>query len=589
MNIKRRQVDIGQEAWPNYSPLIQRLYMARGLKYADAQIELKNLLPYHDLLNIEKAVERLVRAMQLQQHILVIGDFDADGATASALAVSALRTMGAMHVDFLVPNRFMFGYGLTVGIVEQAYQLKPDLIITVDNGISNIEGVERAKSLGIDVLITDHHLAGEILPQADVIINPNQPLDQFKSKAIAGVGVVFYVMSALRRALEGQGWFEQNQLTSPNMAQFLDLVALGTVADVVPLDKNNRIMVKHGLHRIQSGMARPGIQALIHIANRKPSNLKASDLGFALAPRLNAAGRLDDMSLGINCLLSTSFDEALPMASQLDLLNIERREIESQMQKQALEDLQKAYGMLQSTETTYPKAICLYQASWHQGVIGILAGRIKDKFKKPTIIFAQGSEDELKGSARSVQGINIRDVLAAIDLKYPDLIIKFGGHAMAAGLAIKQMNFVKFEQVFNDEINILGFEVENEIHSDGELPAKEISLATVNMLLNAGPWGQQFPEPLFDNIFKIIEQRIVGQQHLKLILQPLSEDKLIDAIAFNINVDKWPNHRAKYVHVIFNMDINEYQGRQKVQLLIHSMDYVDEAVLAKHDLYALGD
>lgn len=589
MKIKRRIVNEFSTPWPEFSPFIQRLYMARGLDYAKAQTELKQLLPFYNLLNIDKAAERLVKAFTLQQHILVIGDFDADGATATALAVSALRLLGAKNVNFLVPNRFLYGYGLTVGIVEQASLLKPDLIITVDNGIANIEGVAHAKNLGMDVLITDHHLAGETLPNADVIVNPNQPGDAFLSKSIAGVGVIFYVMTALRRALESINWFTEQKISSPNMAQFLDLVALGTVADVVPLDQNNRIMVKHGLNRIQLGMGRPGIEALIHVAGRKSHTLKASDFGFALAPRLNAAGRLDDMSLGINCLLASSFEEALPMASQLDLLNIERREIESQMQVQAMDDLQNAYGLLQHNNEQIPDAISLYQPSWHQGVIGILAGRIKDKFKKPTIIFAKGSENELKGSARSVHGINIRDVLASIDQKYPNLIIKFGGHAMAAGLAIQVENFVKFEQVFKDEVKLLNFSFNNEILTDGELSAQEFSLDTVRMIISAGPWGQQFPEPQFDNIFKIIDQRLVGQHHLKLILQPLGDSKNIDAIAFNIDNEKWPNYRAKYIHVVFNMDINEYQGRQKLQLLIQTLDWVDEASLQSIHSYVLGD
>ncbi len=572
MQIKRRQL-----IEDTHLPLIERLYQARGVTLEEARTDLASLLPYHLLLNIDKASERLVKAVTCQQRMLIIGDFDADGATASALAVSALRVMGAQHVDFLVPNRFSFGYGLTVGIVEQAFLLKPDLIITVDNGISNIEGVERAKSLGMDVLITDHHLAGAVLPEADVIINPNQPHDTFPSKAIAGVGVVFYVMSALRRALEAQGWFSQIGHDVPNMAQFLDLVALGTVADVVPLDRNNRIMVKHGLMRIQKGLARPGIEALINVSGRIRHQLKASDLGFALAPRLNAAGRLDDMSLGINCLLSESLEQAKSMASQLDELNVERRQIEAEMQEQALQHLQQAFGSV----GMHTSAICLYHETWHQGVIGILAGRLKDKFKKPTIIFANGDAGELKGSARSVQGIHIRDILAAIDSHHPELIIKFGGHAMAAGLAIAREDFQKFTQIFDHQIELLNYEPQTSVWTDGELHIDDLTMNTADLIQQAGPWGQMFPEPCFDNVFKIIEQRIVGQKHLKLLLQIVGGQQMIDAIAFNIDTEVWPQHRAQYVRMVYQLDINEYQGRRRLQLMVQCLEAVDAPELSE--------
>lgn len=578
MKIKRRQIDVITQVWPNVSPLIQKLYVARGLNYEDSQIELNVLLPYHDLLNIEKAAQRLADAVSQQQHILIIGDFDADGATASALAVSALRAMGSKKVNFLVPNRFLYGYGLTVGIVEQASVLNPNLIMTVDNGITNVDGVARAKQLGIDVLITDHHLAGEKLPEADIIVNPNQPYDKFKSKAIAGVGVVFYVMSALRRELESRDWFSSHNLPIPNMAQFLDLVALGTVADVVPLDKNNRVMVKHGLMRMQKGLARPGIQALILASGRQAHRLKASDLGFFLGPRLNAAGRLDDMSLGINCLLAPDLVSALPLAQELDVLNTERKQIESVMQGQALESIQEIHGMYQDKHCI-PAAISLYRESWHQGVIGILAGRIKDKFKKPTIIFAEGESGELKGSARSISGLNIRDVLATIDRKNPGLILKFGGHAMAAGLAIRAVDFSKFSEAFVTEVTLLDVVLESEILSDGELESKDFSLATIQSIIEAGPWGQQFPEPVFDNTFRVVEQRIVGKNHLKLSLQVLGKEQFLDAIIFNIDNEVWPNHRVKYIHAVYSLDINEYQGRQKLQLLVQQFEARDENML----------
>lgn len=577
MQIKQRLLKDPVTPWANVSPLIQRLYEARGIDETQANIALSELLPFHQLLNIDKASARLQQAVTKQERLLIIGDFDADGATASALAVSALKTFGAKNVNFLVPNRFAFGYGLTVGIVEQAYLLKPDLIITVDNGIANIDGVVRAKELGMDVLITDHHLAGTCLPPADAIVNPNQPGCPFPSKAIAGVGVIFYVMSALRRALEQDKWFANQQIPVPNMAQFLDLVALGTIADVVALDKNNRIMVKSGLQRIQKGLARPGIMALIEVSGRTSARLKASDLGFSLGPRLNAAGRLDDMSLGIACLLSENLTEARVMAQSLDGLNAERRQIEAQMQTQALESLQKI-----DEKNSHLPAICLFDSSWHQGVIGILAGRLKDKFSKPTIIFAAGEHGELKGSARSVQGINIRDILAHIDVLHPGLMIKFGGHAMAAGLAIQHQDFLKFSNAFNQGIADLNHEPEHCLWTDGNLEDAAFNITTAQLIQASGPWGQQFPEPMFDNVFKLVEQRIVGQNHLKLLLQPLSGQGFIDAIVFGIDTESWPNHRARFIRIVHQLDVNEYQGRQKLQLLVKWMEVVDEKNLLEN-------
>lgn len=577
MELKRRTLKPILTAWPNLSPLVQRLYMARGLDEAEANIELKHLLPYHTLLNIEQACARLSVALEAQQRIIVIGDFDADGATATALAVSALQAMGAQNIRFLVPNRFLYGYGLTVGIVDQAATLKPDLLLTVDNGIANHEGVAHAKALGIDVLITDHHLAAETLPNADVIINPNQPGCGFQSKAIAGVGVVFYLMSALRRYLESNQWFQRQKISSPNMAQFLDLVALGTVADVVALDRNNRIMIKHGLQRIRSGQARPGIFALTEIAGRKFQQLKASDLGFSLAPRLNAAGRLDDMSLGIHCLLATDMNDALELAKQLDDLNQERRQIEAKMQAQAMSELQDVYTSVDQ-KSNYQHGIALYQVHWHQGVIGILAGRLKEKFKKPTIVFAKGDDGEIKGSARSISGINIRDVLASMDSMEPGLLLKFGGHAMAAGLTIKESRFGDFSKLFHQVLADLGTVVDNVILSDGPLKISELTLETAEDIGKAGPWGQQFPEPLFDNVFRIIEQRLVGQHHLKLLLKAADQDVFYDAIAFNVDLAEWPNHRARWVHLTYHLDINEYQGRRRLQFLVQNVTALDEQV-----------
>lgn len=575
MQIKRRISQGTCSAWSNVSPLVQRLYMARGLDETKANIDLSQLLPYHSLLNIEAACVRLAAALEAQQRIIVIGDFDADGATATALAVSALQTMGAKNVSFLVPNRFLYGYGLTVGIVDKAASLNPDLLLTVDNGIANHDGVAHAKQLGIDVLITDHHLAAETLPQADVIVNPNQPGCLFESKSIAGVGVVFYLMSALRRYLDGKQWFQRQQLPLPNMAQFLDLVALGTVADVVPLDRNNRIMVKHGLQRIRAGQARPGILALTEIAGRNHQQLKASDLGFSLAPRLNAAGRLDDMSLGIHCLLCPDLDAAIEFAKKLDMLNQERRQIEAEMQAQALAELQDAFACVHQ-KNHGQHGIVLYQATWHQGVIGILAGRIKEKFQQPTIVFAKGEGGEIKGSARSIVGINIRDVLASIDGIAPGLLLKFGGHAMAAGLAIEEARFQEFSNLFYQAIARLDTAVDHLITSDGPLLAHELTLDTAQAIADAGPWGQQFPEPLFDNVFQIVEQRVVGQHHLKLLLQAPEQEIFYDAIAFNIDLALWPNYRARWVHLTYHLDINEYQGRRRLQFLVKNFVALEE-------------
>ena len=571
MNIKQRTLPTILPTLPTFPAILQRIYAARDVA-DEAQLDkrLQALLPFNTLTDINKACLRLEQALRAQERILIVGDFDADGATSSALAVAALRAMGALNVDFLVPNRFEFGYGLTPGIIGVAQKWQPHLIITVDNGIASIEGVDAANEAGIDVLITDHHLPAEKLPAACAIVNPNQVGDQFPSKAIAGVGVIFYVMLALRRHLVDCGWFKESELPEPNMAQFLDLVALGTVADVVALDQNNRILVHQGLQRIRQGMARPGIQGLIKIAGKQCEKLRESDLGFSVAPRLNAAGRLDDMSLGIECLLSTNLDNACMLASQLDELNVERRRIETEMKDQAMLALNK---LTLNSEQALPIALCLLDESWHQGVIGILAGRLKERYHRPVIAFAAASDTELKGSARSIPGLNIRDVLADIDKDNPGLIKKFGGHAMAAGLTLHPQSFSIFREALINEVgkHIDLSQCKGELLSDGSLEAGELNLDLANVLQSAGPWGQQFPEPLFDNAFEILEQRIVGQNHLKLTLVREQGGQPIDAIAFNIDLKEWPNHRARYLHAAYKLDINEYNGRTKLQLIVASM------------------
>jgi single-stranded-DNA-specific exonuclease len=570
--IVRREVAGAGVGLQSLHPLLQRIYAAREIsEMGQISRELKDLIPFHSLMGIDAASELLAEAVSQDKRILIIGDFDVDGATSTAVAVTALNAMGAKHVDYLVPNRFTYGYGLTPEIVNVAKMMSPDLIVTVDNGISSHAGVDRANSLGIDVLVTDHHLAGESLPNAKAIVNPNQPSDAFPSKCMAGVGVIFYVMLALRAYLLAKGWFEKQGIDCPNMAQFLDLVALGTVADVVPLDKNNRILVYQGLRRIQQGKGRVGIKALMQVAGREETKLEAADFGFALGPRLNAAGRLDDMAEGIACLLAKSLQEALPKAQQLDDLNKERKVIEQQMREEAF----AALGSLKFGKSV-PVGVCLYQEDWHQGVVGLVASRVKEKLNRPVIAFAKADESMLKGSARSVMGLHIRDVLQNINAKHPDLIDKFGGHAMAAGLSIAAENYERFSRAFAAEVGLCVSEgdLKGKIDSDGELASDEFSLEIAEMLKGAGPWGQGFLEPLFDGVFQVVDQRLVGGSHLKLTLKNLGFHILIEAIAFNIETDKWPNYHCEQVKIAYRLDINEYNNRRRLQLIIEDLQPV---------------
>jgi len=548
------------------SPLIKQLYASRGVSSAqELELQVSNLAPVGSMKGLDTGCELLAHGITNQQKIIVIGDFDADGATSTALMMSALAMLGSTNHDFLVPNRFEYGYGLTPEIVEIAAAKGAQILVTVDNGISCHQGVNKAKELGLKVIITDHHLPGANLPQADAIINPNQLGCSFPSKSLAGVGVAFYFMLALRKYLRDAGWFSTNNVTEPNIAQLLDLVALGTVADVVSLDANNRILVEQGLKRIRAGATRPGISALIEIANRTQSQLVASDFGFALGPRINAAGRLDDMAFGINCLLAKDMGTARMMAAELDHLNKARREIEQGMQAEA----EAVMKQLNFTEEALPSAISLFDDTWHQGVIGIVAGRLKEKFHRPCIVFAAVEDsDEIKGSARSIPGLHIRDVLEHIDTLYPDLIIKYGGHAMAAGLSIEKSSFEQFQSVFNEVANkfLTQDMLQGTILSDGELPNDHYTIAFTQELQAAGPWGQNFPEPVFDDVFKIVQQRIVGEKHLKLMLE--KDGIQLDAIAFNIDLKRWPNFDAKQVHVAFKLDVNEFRNQQSVQLMV---------------------
>jgi len=565
MLIKQRFVPEKLPELGSLPPLLQRIYAARGVSCAqELDNSLKYLLSYEQLKGIPDAVALLLQAIAQQQRILIIGDFDADGATATAVGVLGLRMLGATQVDYLVPNRFDYGYGLTVGIVEQAQQLAPDLIITVDNGISSIDGVQLAKSLGMRVLITDHHLPGEVLPVADAIVNPNQPGCSFPSKALAGVGVIFYVLLALRARMRELNSFVGAE---PNLAQLLDLVALGTVADVVPLDANNRRLVQQGLARIRAAHARPGIKAIAEVGRRQLANMVAMDLGFIVGPRLNAAGRMDDMSIGIECLLAEDESQALLLAQQLESLNAERKRTEQSMQREALVQLQDL------PEDNLPFGICVYEQDWHQGVTGILASRLKERYHRPVIAFADAGDGSLKGSARSVAGLHIRDALAAIDAQNPQLIRKFGGHAMAAGLTIAQTDYAQFVQAFDAQVRacLTEDELAGICVTDGELAAGEFALDLAQQLRLAGPWGQQFPEPSFHGRFKLMQQRLVGERHLKMVLHNETTRIDVDAIAFNVDLEQWPNPNIQYADLAYRLDVNEFRGKQNLQLLVEHL------------------
>lgn len=573
--IKRRVIDDTDNWSSDVLPVLQRVYQARDVQGPEElDYQLTRLLSFTGLKGIAQAVERLVMCLQQQQRVMIVGDFDADGATSTALVVRALRAMGLQQVDYLVPNRFEYGYGLTPEIVEVASQSNPDLIITVDNGISSLAGVEAANQHGIEVLVTDHHLPGESLPDAVALVNPNQRGDNFASKHLAGVGVIFYVMMALRVRLRELGWFEQQGIEEPNLARFLDLVALGTVADVVPLDHNNRILVSQGLARIRSAQCCPGILALLKIAGRDYQRIAASDLGFCVGPRLNAAGRLEDMSLGIECLLTDDPERAMLLATQLDELNQARRSIESGMQQQALEVLKT---MQFDRDSDFPVGVCLFDETWHEGVIGILASRIKERLHRPVIAFAPTGGGLIKGSARSIPGVHIRDVLDSVAAHHPELLEKFGGHAMAAGLTLQASAYEAFTQAFDTEVRRVATEdlLTGVIHSDGVLSRQELNLQTAQALREAGPWGQGFPEPIFDGEFEIVERRIVGERHLKLQVRPVDEPVVMDAIAFNMTDRDWPEV-VQRVHLAYRLDVNEFNGRVNPQLMVEQLQCLVE-------------
>jgi len=551
-------------------PLLRRLYASRGVKSdRDLERSVKGMLPWQQLTGIDDAVTHLYNAMREGLRIIVVGDFDADGATSTALSVLALRSLGCDNVSYLVPNRFDDGYGLSPEVVDQAHARGAQLILTVDNGISSHAGVARAHELGIPVVVTDHHLPGDTLPEAEAIVNPNLRDCDFPSKSLAGVGVAFYLMLALRAFLRENGWFEARGIAMPNLAELLDLVALGTVADVVPLDANNRILTWQGLSRIRAGRCRPGIKALLEIANREAHKLAASDLGFALGPRLNAAGRLDDMSVGVALLLCDNLGEARQLASDLDALNQTRKEIEQGMQAEALTLCEQ----LERSSEALPGGLAMYHPEWHQGVVGILASRIKERFHRPVIAFAPAGEGVLKGSGRSIQGLHMRDALERLDTLYPGMMLKFGGHAMAAGLTLEEANFDAFQQRFGDLVTewLDPALLQGEILSDGPLTAQEMTLEVAEMLREAGPWGQMFPEPIFDGEFRLLQQRLVGERHLKVMLEPVGGGPLLDGIAFNVDTAIWPDNGVRQVKIAYKLDVNEFRGNRSVQLIIENL------------------
>lgn len=553
--------------------LLNRIYQSRGIKTTkELEHHLQHLHRPQQLANIEQAVDLLINAFDKQSRIVIVGDFDADGATSTALAIIALRQLGFEQVEYLIPDRFSQGYGLSVAVAEIVIAKGADLVLTVDNGISSFEGVELLKQNDIQVLITDHHLPPEALPIADAMINPNLPFCTFPSKSLAGVGVIFYVMMALRARMREQKYFHNK--VEPNFAELLDLVALGTVADVVPLDQNNRILVYQGLQRIRSGHCRLGIKALAEVSKRELLTLQASDLGFVIAPRLNAAGRLENMSLGVELLICNNMDIARQLAFELDSLNQTRKEFEQEMKTEALAICANLPSLSQSQQA---HGIVLYQADWHQGVIGILASRIKDQFHRPVIVFAQESENSecLKGSARSISGLHMRDVLEHINMQYPALITKFGGHAMAAGLTIHQTQLNTFKQVFDQTINeILEPEqLQGIIYTDGELAEEDFTIVNAEMFRCAGPWGQHFPEPSFEGEFSILQQKLLSGKHLKLILQS-EKGQLLEAIWFNIDISLFPDLSAKKAKFVYKLDINEFRDNKRLQLKVEYMRYI---------------
>lgn len=569
--IVRREPLVQAGSLAGQHPLLSRVLANRGIStQSELDLSLAGLLPPNTLKHSDVAARRLAEAVTRNQRILIVGDFDADGATSTAVALGALQELGATSVDYLVPNRFDYGYGLSREIVELARSKDPDLILTVDNGISSVDGVASANAAGIDVIVSDHHLPGDVLPNAECIVNPNQAGCSFASKHLAGVGVVFYLMLALRAELREQHYFKVSGRQEPPLTNYLDLVALGTVADVVPLDKNNRILVAAGIRRIRKGLANPGVTALLQVAKKEAPTLVASDLGFAIGPRLNAAGRLDDMSLGIECLRTDDPLKAQELALTLDSMNRERQRIEKEMRHDAEHLLEQM-----SNETLgpgSPAAYVLFEPHWHQGVVGILASRLKDRAERPVFAFADSGDGILKGSGRSIPGLHLRDTLDSIAKTHPGVLQRFGGHAMAAGVSLEAPRLDAFRQAFVETVErSLDDSVRPVVYSDGALDACEFSLDSARLLREAGPWGQGFPEPSFDGVFEILEQRLVGESHLKLKLLHPHNPIVLDAIAFSVDTQHWPDPSINQVRLVFRLDVNFFRGTRSLQLLVEHL------------------
>ena len=551
---------------PGVPDLLRRVYGNRGVTSPrDLERSLTGLLDPASMRDIDGAAERISAAVREGQRVLFVGDFDADGATSVALGVSVLRAFGATQVDFVVPNRFEFGYGLSPEIVRVALARNPELLITVDNGVSSVAGVECANAAGVDVIVTDHHLPGAELPPACALVNPNVPGCSFPSKAIAGVGVIYFVLARVRRVLREAGWFGKRGREAPGLAQWLDLVALGTVADVAPLDRNNRILVHQGLLRMRKGRCRPGIRALAEVSGRSLAELRASDLGFYLAPRLNAAGRLKDMSLGIRCLLAESLSEARRHAAALDELNRARRELQEAMVAEA-----ELIVSARARTAGDGYGVAVFDPDWHQGIVGIVAGRLRERINRPVVAFAPAGEGEpkvLRGSARSVPELHIRDTLEALASRPPGMLVKFGGHAMAAGLSIRRVHYERFAQAFDNAVRdrLPAAALQARVETDGQLASADITLETAVRLADGGPWGQAFPEPSFHGEFELVNQRVVGERHLKLVLK--HGGRLVDAIAFN----RPPLAAIDRLHAVYKLDINDYGGAPTVQLRIEQI------------------
>ena len=571
--IRRREVgDV--VALPGVSPVLRRVYAARGIASADElAYDLRHLPPFGDLAGIDRAVELLADTIAAGETIVVVGDYDADGATSCAVAVRALRGMGAPSVHVKVPNRFTDGYGLTPAIVEAVAGLDPALLLTVDNGVASVAGVAAARERGLRVIVTDHHLPGPELPAADALVNPNQPDDGSGLGYLAGVGVTFLLMVALRAGLRERGWFGERGLEEPNLGDLLDLVALGTIADVVPLEHGNRLLVEQGIRRFRAGRCQPGLRALAEVAGKRLPRLSEIDLGYVLGPRLNAAGRLTDMELGIRCLLAESLGEAIEPARELDRLNRERRAIEARMESEAVEAIE---GLdLEATDGELPAGLCLFDERWHQGVVGIVASRLKERWHRPVIAFAPGEDGELRGSARSVRSVHVRDVIETVANLHPGLVARFGGHAMAAGVTLEREHLDRFGQAFGSEVDRVfpADERRGIVYTDGELAPDDLDLPLAREIDAGGPWGTGFPRPAFDGRFEILDRRVVGRRHLKMRVRAAGGARVAEAIAFRRSAEDWPEGPVE-AEMVYRLEVNEYRGIERPQLVVSHLRLV---------------